>query len=62
MIGSEITGKFTGKLTEANYKQFTDGYIKTIKDGLGLDIHSNNVVFETSGTESLDHLLNPKED
>lgn len=63
MIGSEYGGnQFTGKLTESNYKQFTNNYVRTIEEGLGIDFNSSDdVISETSGTASLDHLLKTNE-
>ena len=62
MIGSEIKGDFTGNLTEQNYKSFIDGYVQTIKNGLEVGVGSSKFITETSGIESLDHLINPDED
>lgn len=62
MIGSELSGKFTGKVTTDNYKNHVDGFVNTIKQGMNLNINNGEeVIFESSGVGSLDHLVNPKE-
>ena len=62
MIGSELKGNFTGKLTLNNYKKFIDGYVETLKTSMNIDVKDGNKsIFETSGTAALDHLVNPSE-
>lgn len=62
MIGSEISGeKFNSLPTENTYKTQIDGFKQTIEDddGFGQLVSSNNVKFDTDGTNVLQDLIDP---